>query len=70
MYEETIIAELREIRELLKILVERTEPEIQAVGQSIASLGWTRQQAARVRASLASFEEEWNAPGMELYDQV
>ncbi len=36
----------------------------------IADLGWTRKRAAQVRASLAAFEEDWNAPGMEEYDKL
>ena len=36
----------------------------------IADLGWTQQQAAEIRASLASFEADWNAPGMEGYDEL
>ena len=34
----------------------------------LSDLGWSREEAAQIRASLLSFEEDWSAPGMELYD--
>jgi hypothetical protein len=30
----------------------------------------TREQAAEVRARLAAWEADWNAPGMEVYDEL
>jgi len=36
----------------------------------VASLGWTREQAALVRGQLTSFEQDWNAAGMEAYDRL
>lgn len=36
----------------------------------VADLGWNREEAAKVRASLLSFEDDWNAPGMEEYDHL
>ena len=35
----------------------------------IKDLGWTKERARKVRARLASFDEDWNAPGMEAYDE-
>jgi len=43
-------------------------PEVQ--GRSIKELGWTREEAADVRARLSSFEQGWDAPGMEAYDDL
>jgi len=34
----------------------------------IAELGWTKEEAAEVRARLSSFEQFWDAPGMDAYD--
>jgi hypothetical protein len=34
----------------------------------IQELGWTEEQTAEIRHRLASFEEYWDAPGMEIYD--
>jgi hypothetical protein len=36
----------------------------------VSDLGWTREQAAQVRATLQAFEADWNAPGMEAYDKL
>jgi hypothetical protein len=36
----------------------------------VADLGWTREQAVDTRARLASFAEDWDAPGMEGYDDL
>jgi hypothetical protein len=36
----------------------------------VSELGWTRQEAAEARGRLAAFEEDWNAQGMEAYDDV
>ena len=36
----------------------------------VSELGWSREKAARVRASLRAFDEDWNAPGMEEYDKL
>lgn len=39
-------------------------------GHPVSELGWSREKAARVRASLRAFDEDWNAPGMEEYDRL
>jgi len=36
----------------------------------VSELGWSREKAARVRASLRAFDEDWSAPGMEEYDKL
>lgn len=36
----------------------------------VARLGWTKEQAGRVRSALGTFQDNWNAPGMELYDTI
>jgi len=36
----------------------------------ISDLGWTQSQALEARVRLTAFEEDWDAPGMELYDQL
>ena len=35
----------------------------------LSEAGISRKLAAKIRASLLSFEEDWNAPGMEAYDE-
>lgn len=36
----------------------------------ISDLGWSREEALETYARLRSFEEDWNAPGMEAYDDL
>lgn len=36
----------------------------------VADLGWSREYAAKIRAQLAAFEEDWDAPGMDAYDAL
>ena len=36
--------------------------------KTIEELGWTKEQAAETRSKLMSFDQDWNAPGMEAYD--
>jgi len=37
---------------------------------NLAARGITPQQAAEMRNRVISFEEDWNAPGMEVYDEL
>lgn len=36
----------------------------------VRDLGWTREQALETRLRLRGFEEDWDAPGMEIYDEL
>ena len=36
----------------------------------IRDLGWTREQAIETRLRLQAFEQDWDAPGMEIYDEL
>lgn len=36
----------------------------------IHNLGWTGEQAIETRLRLLAFEEDWDAPGMEIYDEL
>lgn len=38
--------------------------------QRIERLGWSEEEAAKVRESLLSFEEDWSDPGMNVYDEL
>ena len=69
MSDDKLLAELQEIKNLLTVIAARTEPTSGAE-KSVAALGWTREQAAMIRDQLANFEEDWNAPGMEVYDRL
>jgi len=39
-------------------------------GITLEQAGLTREQAINLRARLKTFEDDWNAPGMEAYDQL
>jgi hypothetical protein len=36
----------------------------------VSNLGWNAEEAKETRARLAALEEDWDAPGMEAYDQL
>ena len=36
----------------------------------VSNLGWNAEEAKETRARLAAFEEDWDAPGMEAYDNL
>jgi len=49
----------------------RSMDEPQCNGSSfLSTLGWTSEETSDTRARLQSFEEDWNAPGMEQYDSL
>jgi hypothetical protein len=68
--EERILAELQEIKGLLRTMLARAPSDAPESLPTLAALGWSRREAALVRSQLASFEDDWNAPGMEAYDQL
>lgn len=37
---------------------------------SIFKLGWSRREALETRLRLLTFEEDWDAPGMDGYDEL
>lgn len=40
------------------------------IQNSIASLGWTQAEALETYLRLRSFAEDWDHPGMEIYDDL
>lgn len=36
----------------------------------LADIGWSQAEAFETRARLGAFEEDWNAPGMDAYDEL
>ena len=36
---------------------------------TIYDLGWTREEAARARAQMASFSADWDDPAMDIYNE-
>lgn len=47
-----------------------TAPTVTLKSLLIEERGWTREETAEVRYQLASFQEDWEAPGMEVYDDL
>jgi hypothetical protein len=64
------------VRQILGQIAPRREARSQGAeavpgrDHPLSELGWSREKAARVRASLRAFDEDWNAPGMEEYDRL
>jgi hypothetical protein len=36
----------------------------------VSNLGWSAEEVQETRARLSALEEDWDAPGMEAYDQL
>lgn len=69
-----IVASMAEDIEDLKDSVRRIELHLdiapsQPIGE-LEALGWTSQQIEETRAKLASVEEDWNDPAMDVYDEL
>lgn len=39
-------------------------------GRPLSELGWSLEEALETRMRLRTFEEDWNAPGMDAYDEL
>ena len=57
---------LAEVAELVHFLVE----QVQHHGTPLRNTGLTREEAFDLRRRLSTFEDDWNAPGMEAYDNL
>ena len=76
----TAAAELRErgeperaqaIEELIDAVREEPNPRvIRSEALLISNLGWTREETADTYHRLRSFAQDWDMPGMELYDAL
>ncbi len=42
----------------------------QMVELLIENIGWSKEQVEKARSCLASFEKDWDCPGMERYDDL
>jgi hypothetical protein len=61
------------IEDRARAIVNRRKGSTVEAGNSknlVSELGWTRDQAEQVRASLGAFDSDWDAPGMEEYDRL
>jgi hypothetical protein len=55
-----------EVADFVHFLMEQVEHQ----GIPLDRAGLTRKQAFDLRARLSTFENDWNAPGMEAYDDL
>ena len=68
MTEDRILEELKEIRNLLQAIAAHRGLSLGA--RRVDDPGWTQEEARSIRARLSSFEDDWNAPGMDAYDRL
>ncbi len=73
-YTQQIIEDLRtlpeeKIGEVIDF-VQFLKLQVQHKGSLLRETGLTREESADLRARLATFESDWNAPGMEAYDDL
>lgn len=57
---------IREVFGFMMFLKERLPQQ----GVTLEQAGLSRDQAVNLRARLKTFEDDWNAPGMEAYDKL
>lgn len=73
-YTQQIIEDLRtlpeeKIGEVIDF-VQFLKLQVRHKGSLLRETGLTREEAADLRVRLATFESDWNAPGMEAYDNL
>jgi hypothetical protein len=56
--------------EIMIIIQPLAKPRERRNEIDLAARGITLEQAADMRNRVLSFEEDWNAPGMEVYDEL
>lgn len=55
----------------IMIIIQPLKSKRESRGEiDLAARGITLEQAADMRNRVRSFEEDWNAPGMEVYDEL
>jgi len=60
-----------EVREHIQFLLRSTQIRSRHRPRlKLKDLGWTENQIDQARSRLASFEDDWDAPGMEKYDEL
>jgi hypothetical protein len=57
-----------DVREEARVIVTFVDSGQKSTGIDLRSRGIDEAEAARMRASLAAFAEEWDSPEMDIYD--
>ncbi len=63
-------SEEKESRVIITFLNENGAKESVKGSVNLAELGISREEAAKQRAALATFAEDWDRPEMDAYDQL
>lgn len=65
-----VVLDITEFKALMEAAGQQIkEPEVSDVLR-VNALGWAPEETLDTRTRLQSFEEDWNAPGMEYYDNL
>jgi len=66
----SVVLEISEFRSLLQSAGAQVQQLPHAVPLRLSDLGWSGEEALDTRLRLRSFEDDWEAPGMDAYDNV
>lgn len=66
----SVVLEIGEFRNLLLSAGVQMQELPQAGPLRLSDLGWSGAEAQDTRIRLRSFEDDWEAPGMDVYDNV
>jgi len=64
------VLEIGEFRSLLQSAGVQVQQLPHAGPLRLSDLGWSGEEALETRLRLRSFEDDWDAPGMNAYDNV
>ena len=66
----SVVLEISEFRSLLQSAGVQAQQLPHAGPLRLIDLGWSGEEAQDTRLRLRSFEDDWEAPGMDAYDNV
>jgi hypothetical protein len=66
----SVVLEIGEFRSLLHSAGVQMQELPQAGFLRLSDLGWSSAEALDTRIRLRSFEDDWEAPGMDVYDNI
>lgn len=66
----SVVLEIGEFRSLLQSVGVQAQELPHSEPLRLSDLGWTGQETLDTRIRLRSFEDDWEAPGMDAYDRV
>ena len=67
---QSVVLEIGEFRSLLQSAGVQVQAPPDSGSLRLSDLGWSREQILDTRIRLRSFEDDWEAPGMDAYDRV